>query len=108
MEYRMSVSLKQLNEQVMVITGASSGIGLATVEDAANAGAKLVLCARSEETLRVVTEWVTENGGEAIFEVADVSERSAMERVAARAIERFGRIDTWVNDAGLSIYGKLE
>lgn len=104
----MSVKLKPLDQQVIVITGASSGIGLATAEAAAEKGAKLVLTARSERTLEEVAALVNESGGEAIAVAADVGDRSQVERVAAAAIERFGRIDTWVNDAGVSIYGRLD
>ncbi len=104
----MSVSLKPLNEQVMVITGASSGIGLATAGAAARQGAKLVLAARSEDALADVVDRINSAGGEAIHVVADVSDRKKLEEVARAAVERFGRIDTWVNNAGVSIYGRLD
>lgn len=104
----MSKHITPISEQVMVITGASSGIGLATAYTAAEQGAKLVLVARSEETLMEVADLITENGGDAIYVVADVSHRDEVERVAQIAIERFGRIDTWVNNAGVSIYGRLD
>ena len=104
----MSISLKPLDEQVMVITGASSGIGLATAEAAAKKGVKLVLAARSEDALREIVGRITAAGGQAIHVACDVGRRSDVERLAEAAIQRFGRIDTWVNDAGISIYGKLE
>jgi len=104
----MAVTLKSLDQQVMVITGASSGIGLATAESAAKQGAKLVLAARSQDTLDQITRKINEAGGEAIYVVADVADREQVEKVASAAIEKFGRIDTWVNDAGVSIYGRLE
>jgi len=104
----MSVKLKPINEQVMVITGASSGIGLATAELAASKGAKLVLAARSDETMDNVISQLTADGAQAIHVVADVGERAQVERIAQAAFERFGRIDTWVNNAGVSVYGKLE
>jgi short-subunit dehydrogenase len=103
----MSVSLKPLDQQVMVITGASSGIGLATAEAAAKEGVKVVLVARSEGVLDDVVARINAKGGEAIAVPADVSVREQLEHVANATIERFGRIDTWVNDAGLSIYGRL-
>jgi short-subunit dehydrogenase len=103
----MSHSLKHLNQQVMVITGASSGIGLATAEAAAEQGARLVLAARSEESLRAIVDEINAAGGEAMYVVADVGDRGQVERIATEAIQRFGRIDTWVNDAGGSIYGRL-
>src|SRR5688572_11372450 len=104
----MSVKLKPLNEQVIVITGASSGIGLATAQTAAKAGARVVLAARSEDAMDEVVKRITSAGGHAIFVPCDVAERSQVERVAAEAVERFGRIDTWVNNAGLGIYGRLD
>jgi short-subunit dehydrogenase len=104
----VDIKLKPLNEQVMVITGASSGIGLATAEAAAEQGVRLVLTARSADTLDSIVEDINAAGGEAIAVPADVADRSQMDRVAQEAIRRFGRIDTWVNDAGGSIYGKLE
>lgn len=103
----MSVSLKPLDQQVMVITGASSGIGLATAYAAGKAGAKLVLVARSENALDEAVEKITADGGEAIAVVADVSVREQVERIAEAAIQRFGRIDTWINDAGVSIFGRI-
>lgn len=104
----MSKIITPISEQVMVITGASSGIGLATAYTAAEQGAKLVLVARSEDVLMNVVDLIIENGGEAIYVVADVSQREDMERVAQIALERFGSIDTWVNNAGVSIYGRLD
>lgn len=103
----MAVKLKKLKNQVMVITGASSGIGLVTARLAAKAGAKLVLAARSEGPLRELTDEITKAGGQAIFVVADVGRQSDVQAVAEAAITRFGGFDTWVNDAGVSIYGKI-
>jgi short-subunit dehydrogenase len=97
-----------LAEQVIVLTGASSGIGLATAEAAAAAGARLVLAARSEQTLQAVVRRLADNGGEAIYVTADVGRREDVQRIADAAIGRFGRIDTWINDAGVSIYGRLD
>jgi short-subunit dehydrogenase len=104
----MAVSLKSLDKQVIVITGASSGIGLATAEAAAKQGAKLVLAARSAKTLNEIVQNINAAGGQAIHVVADVAERQQVEKIAEAAISRFGRIDTWVNDAGVSIYGRLD
>lgn len=103
----MARSLKPINQQVMVITGASSGIGLATAQAAAAQGARLVLAARSEEVLNQIVADIIADGGDAICVIADVSDREQVERIANAAIDRYGRIDTWVNDAGLSIYGRL-
>lgn len=104
----MSLKLKPIDEQVVVITGASSGIGLATAELAAKKGAKLVLAARSDDALREVVEKLNAKGKEAVFVECDVADRSQIERVAQEAITRFGRIDTWVNNAGIAIYGRLD
>jgi len=104
----MSIKLKAIEDQVIVITGASSGIGLATALLAAEHGACLVLAARSKETLDDVVAQIEEDGGEAIAVEADVGIRADVERIADAALARFGRIDTWVNNAGVSIYGRLE
>lgn len=101
------MKLKKLKSQVIVITGASSGIGLVTARLAAKAGAKLVLAARSEGPLRQLTEEITKAGGKAVYVVADVGIREQVHAIARTAIERFGGFDTWVNDAGVSIYGKV-
>jgi short-subunit dehydrogenase len=105
---RMGISLKPLNQQVIVITGASSGIGLATALSAAHQGAQLVLAARSADTLDRIAAALSEQGTQVISVKADVGDRGDVENVAAEAIKRFGRIDTWVNDAGVSIYGRLD
>src|SRR3954465_3824459 len=103
-----SLEFKPLEKQVIVTPGASSGIGLATAEAAAKEGAKLVLAARSEQTLAGIVQRLNGEGCEAISVVADVADRQQVEKVAEAAVARFGRIDTWVNDAGLSIYGRLD
>jgi short-subunit dehydrogenase len=104
----MALSLKPLNEQVMVITGASSGIGLATALAAAEAGTKLVLAARSSQVLTTLAEHINAAGGHAVSVVADVSEPTDVNEIANVAIAKFGRIDTWVNNAGISIYGRVD
>ena len=104
----MTPNLKPLNEQVMVITGASSGIGLSTARAAARGGARLVLAARSEDALRELTHEIQNAGGQAVYVVADVSREADVEKIAARAAETFGGFDTWVNNAGVGMYGRLE
>ncbi|AKD05059.1 SDR family oxidoreductase [Pontibacter korlensis] len=103
----MAISLKPLREQVIVITGASSGIGLATARAAAKKGAKLVLASRNGEALAEIEQQISSEGGEVIHVVADVGKREDLQRVAEAAMKRFGGFDTWVNNAGVSIYGKL-
>lgn len=104
----MSPSLKPIAEQVIVITGASSGIGLCTALEAAKEGAKVVLAARSANTLNEVVLRIQQAGGEALAVVADVSRAEDVARIAAEALTRFGRVDTWVNNAGVSAYGRLD
>jgi NAD(P)-dependent dehydrogenase (short-subunit alcohol dehydrogenase family) len=104
----MGVTLKPVREQVIVITGASSGIGLATAQLAARMGARLVVTSRDEVDLQQAVERIRAAGGEAAHVVADVADLEAMKRVAATAVREFGGIDTWVNNAGVSIYGRIE
>ena len=104
----MSIKLKRLSDQVIVITGASSGIGLATAETAARKKAKLVLAARSEQTLNDTVQRLNAEGAEAIAVDCDVADRTQVERVAEAAIAKFGRIDTWINIAGQGLYGRLD
>lgn len=104
----MRVFLKKLPDQVIVITGATSGIGLTTARMAAQEGAALVLVARNEAALQEVTAQLTRQGGKVAYVVADVGSEKEVRRVADTAIERFGRIDTWINNAGVSIFGRHE
>ena len=99
---------RPLNEQVIVITGASSGIGLATTRAAAERGARVVVSSRNGGALAEACRDIESNGGQAVSVVADVGRRDEVQRIADTAIERFGGFDTWVNNAGVSIYGRLE
>jgi short-subunit dehydrogenase len=104
----MSKRFKPLEEQVVVVTGASSGIGLATAEMAAERGARVVLVARSEDKLRTVEARLKARGLEALAVVADVSRPDEVEAAAHAAAEAFGGIDTWVSNAAESVYGRVE
>jgi short-subunit dehydrogenase len=104
----MAFAPRPLDEQVIVITGASSGIGLCTALMAAERGAKVVLVARSAETLEYIVEEIREHGGEAIHVMADVADRDQLADAAISALNAFGRIDTWINNAGVAIYGRLD
>lgn len=104
----MNVRLKPLSEQTIVLTGASSGIGLVTARMAARRGARLVLAARSSEELDRLVEEIGAQGGNAIAVVADVSRQDEVERIAEQATQRFGGFDTWVNNAGVTIFGRIE
>lgn len=103
----MPVKQKQVKDQVIVITGASSGIGLATAKEAASRGARVVLNSRDPIDLSKAVQEIREDGGEAVMHVGDVADRSAMEGLAHAAITAFRRIDTWINNAGVSIYGEI-
>ena len=103
----MKTTLKPVSDQVIVITGASSGIGLETARMAAAQGARVLLVARDEAALRTLVAEITAAGGTADAFAADVGDADAMRAAAAHANQRFGRIDTWVNNAGSAIYGKL-
>ena len=103
----MTIKLKPLDQQVIVVTGASSGIGLATARTAAARGARVLLVARSGDVLAEEVKAIVADGGAADWKVADVGDWEQMRAAAAHAVQRFGRIDTWVNDAGVTIYAKL-
>jgi short-subunit dehydrogenase len=91
----------------MVITGGSSGIGLTTARRAAARGARVVITSRNEEDLQDAVADIERRGGRAKYVVTDVADATGMERVADTAVGAFGRIDTWVNNAGVSFYGEL-
>jgi NAD(P)-dependent dehydrogenase (short-subunit alcohol dehydrogenase family) len=101
----VKIQLKSLDRQVIVITGASSGIGLATARRAARKGAKLVLAARSVEDLNELVGEIRGKGGDALAVQADVGVEEDVHHIAAEAVGAFGGFDTWVNNAGVSIYG---
>jgi NAD(P)-dependent dehydrogenase (short-subunit alcohol dehydrogenase family) len=103
----MKIRLKRLGEQVMVITGATSGIGLATARRAAERGARVVLCSRNEPALQETVAQIEHSGGTARAVVADVTSPDDVERLAETAVGEFGALDTWVNNAGVSFYGRL-
>jgi NAD(P)-dependent dehydrogenase (short-subunit alcohol dehydrogenase family) len=103
----MNVQLLPLREQVVVITGASSGIGLVTAKEAAAAGARVVLVARNRRDLHRAVGDIQRAGGRALCVVADVADLHQVDAVAEAAIREFGRIDTWINNAAVSMYGRV-
>jgi short-subunit dehydrogenase len=103
----MKKQSKPISEQVVVVTGASSGIGLGTAKLAAKKGAKVVLNARHEEALKEIVSEIRQAGGEAIYVAGDVADPQTSDQIASHALETFGRIDTWVNNAGVSTFGYL-
>jgi short-subunit dehydrogenase len=103
----MNPRLKPISEQVILITGASSGIGLLTAQTAATMGAKVILIARNEQALERVTSEIREQGGTATYGVADVADPEALRTAAEEGIREFGRLDTWVNNAGAGMFGEV-
>jgi len=92
---------KKLQGQVALITGGGRGIGAAAAELLAQAGASLVLTARSEEEIDAVAKRIRKNGGKAIAVTCDVSDFGQIEEVIESAIDQFDRLDILVNNAGL-------
>ena len=103
----MPVELLPLHEQVMVITGASSGIGLVAASQAAARGASVVLAARNPRDLDHAVDEIRRCGGRAVSVLADVADPRQVEAIGDAAIQAFGRIDTWVNNAAVSMYGRI-
>jgi short-subunit dehydrogenase len=99
--------LKPIEGQVIVITGASSGIGLSTARLAVRLGARVVISSRSEEALAKIVAELKNEKGQLIHVAADVSKYSDVENLRDRTVEKFGGIDTWINNAGMTIYGSL-
>ena len=99
---------KKLSESVVVITGASSGIGRATALAFAEAGATVVLAARREQALRQAASECESRGAQALAVPTDVRDQAAVERLAQTAEDRFGHVDVWVNNAGVSLFGRFD
>src|SRR4051812_4815051 len=104
----MRIDLKPLAEQVVVVLGASSGIGRASALQLAARGAKVVVSARSEEALASVVAEIIGGGGEATAVVADVGDFEQVQHVASVAAQTYGRIDTWVNCAAVSVFAAFQ
>lgn len=98
---------RSLRDAVVLITGASSGIGRAAALAFAAEGARLVLASRSREALAEVERECRERGGQALAVPTDITDPVAVERLARSAVERFGRIDVWVEAAAVGVAGPL-
>jgi NAD(P)-dependent dehydrogenase (short-subunit alcohol dehydrogenase family) len=102
------VRLKPVEEQVVALMGASSGIGRKTALRFARKGAKVVVSARSKEGLDSLVEEIRVKGGEATAVVADTSDFGQVRAVADRAVEEYGRLDTWVHLAAVGLFATFE
>lgn len=99
---------RPIEEQVVVVMGASSGIGRETALELASRGAKVVVSARGEEGLDSLAEAILGLGGDAFVVPADVSDADEVRHVAQKAVDRYGRLDTWVHASAISLYARLE
>ena len=102
------MKLLALGEQVAVVIGASSGIGRASALALAAKGAKVVVAARSEPGLTSLVAEIVAQGGEATAVTCDAADFAQVEQVARTAVKRYGRIDTWVNAAAVSVFARFE
>lgn len=98
--------MKKLNESVTIITGASSGIGAATALKLAKAGSSIVLVSRADDKIEKVKYQIEDEGGKAEIFVADVTDFDQMKAMVDFTIEKFGRIDNLVNNAGLMLFSQ--
>lgn len=98
----------EMRDRVVVITGASSGFGRgAALKFAAN-GAKVVLAARRKRLLKQIAEEWRQIGAESLVVETDVSNSSEVEELAQRAVEKFGKIDVWINNAGVGAVARFD
>jgi len=102
------MNLKPINQQVVAVVGASSGIGRDTALKFAERGAKVVVAARSQEGLATLVEEIHQRSGEAIAVVADVADYEQVKAIADKTIERFGRLDTWVHAAATGLFATFD
>jgi NAD(P)-dependent dehydrogenase (short-subunit alcohol dehydrogenase family) len=102
------VKLKPIHEQVVVVVGATSGIGRETALQFAERGARVVAAGRSLPALTELAREIQRTGGEATAYAADVTQLEQMQALAEHAVERYGRIDTWVHAAAVSIYATFQ
>ncbi len=103
-----TVKLKPISEQVVVVCGASSGIGRETARQFAGRGAKVVVAARGEEGLASLVEEIRSEGGAATSFTCDVADFAQVKHVVDGAVAAYGRLDTWVHAAGVISVGPFE
>lgn len=96
------------HDRVVVVTGASSGIGRATVQRLAEDGATVVAAARRKEALQELADSLADAPGEVVPMALDVTEAAAVEELADEVVGRFGRLDAWVNNAAVHLFGRFE
>lgn len=94
---------QDFKNQVIIITGASSGIGKACAYEFSKKGGKVVLAARNEDRLHEISDEIIQNGGDALVVQTDVRIEKDCRRLVNRTIERFGKIDILINNAGISM-----
>ncbi|RXZ81740.1 SDR family oxidoreductase [Paenibacillaceae bacterium] len=99
--------MENIQDKVVIITGASSGIGEASAKLLAQNGAKVVLAARREERLQAIVKEIEQEGGEAVHIKADVVSSGDMQQLAQFALKQYGRIDVLVNNAGVMPVSRL-
>lgn len=99
---------RQMRNRVVVITGASSGFGRGAALKFAENGARVVLAARRRRELKQVAKECEESGGKALVVDTDVSNSAEVRELAERALQKFGRIDVWINNAGVGAVGEFE
>ena len=102
------MKLKPIHEQVVVVVGANSGIGRETALQFAERGAQVVAAGRSLPALTELVREIESGGGEATAYAADVSQFEQVQALADHAVERYGRIDTWVHAAAVSLYAPFQ
>ena len=102
------MQLKPVEEQVVVLMGASSGIGRETALRFAKRGAKVVVSARGKEGLDTLVEEIRREGGEATAVFAEVTDFEQVKAVADRTVQEYGRLDTWVHLAAVGLFATFE
>lgn len=104
----IAMQLKPINQQVVAVVGASSGIGRDTAVKFAQRGAKVVVAARSEVGLKTLVEEIHNLGGEAVAVIADVADFEQVKAIADTAVAQYGRLDTWVHTAATGVIAPFE